>query len=82
MIVNYVLDTDTISNIVWDSQKWKLIKEKISLIPTDNIFTTCISKAEIDRWFRKIEEIKSDKTKSKLVNAQALFRIIQILEIK
>lgn len=77
----YILDTDTINHLVANNDKGKRIKSHLISIPLENLYVTCISKAESDRWFKRIKKIESNNLKNKLSNTQALFRHVSILNM-
>lgn len=77
----YVLDTDTINHLVSNNDKGKKIRSRLSSVPLEELNVTCISKAESDRWFKRIKKIESNNLKNKLYNTQALFRHINVLNM-
>ncbi len=77
----YVLDTDTINHLVSNNDKGKKIRSRLSSVPLEELNVTCISKAESDRWFKRIKKIESNNLKNKLYNTQALFRHINLLNM-
>lgn len=77
----YVLDTDTINHLVSNNDKGKEIRSRLSSVSLEELNVTCISKAESDRWFKRIKKIESNNLKNKLYNTQALFRHINVLNM-